>query len=72
MKATQQKSHIIYKRTAISLIFKDIFCFQRSSKSYSPILQIFEVPGSVSISQGNQGKNPIKNTYWQGDNHVKR
>jgi len=63
MRATQQKSHIIYKKNAISLVFKDIFCFQRNSKSYSPILQIFDGPGSVSISQGNQSPNSIEYIY---------
>jgi len=51
MKATHQKSHIIDKKNAISLVFKNIFCFQRSSKSYSPILQIFDDPGIISLFQ---------------------
>jgi len=39
MTVYQQKSHIINKKEPISLIFKDIFCFQNSSIVFSPILQ---------------------------------
>jgi len=63
MTAIQQKSHAIDKKNDISLMFKDIFCFQRSSKSYSPILQIFDNLGSISISQGNQSPNSIEYIY---------
>jgi len=59
----QQKSQIIIKREPISLKFKDVLCFQSSSKYISPILQIFDVPGSFSISQGNQSLNSIENIY---------
>jgi len=51
MTAIQQKSHAIDKKNDISLMFKDIFCFQSSSKSYSPILQIFDDPGIISLFQ---------------------
>jgi hypothetical protein len=68
---TEKKSNIIDEKNAISLLFIDIFFFQRSSKSYSPILQILDYPGSILFFQGNQGKNSIKNTYWKGGNYVK-
>jgi len=63
MSTGQQKSHIIYKKTAISLVFKDIFCFQSRIKYFFPILQIFDDPGSISISQGNQSPSLIKHPY---------
>jgi len=63
MIADQQKSQIIIKREPISLEFKGILCFQNSSRAFSPILQIFNNSGSISISQGNQRKNSIRNTY---------
>ena len=54
MTVNQQKSQIIDKKDTISLIFKDILCFQSTSKHISPILQIFDGPGSVSLFQGYQ------------------
>jgi len=63
MTSNQQKSYIIDKKDAISLIFKDIFCFQNSSKYFSPFLQMFDAPGSISIFQGNQSPNFIENIY---------
>lgn len=54
MTPNQQKSHIINKREVISLIFKDILCFQSCSKHISPILQIFNDSENISLSKGNQ------------------
>ena len=62
MTAKAQKSLIITKRETISLEFKGIFCFQSGSDYFSSILQIFDVPGSVSLSQGNQPQYFIKYT----------
>jgi hypothetical protein len=66
MTVNQQKLQMIDKRDAISLIFKDILCSQNSSKYISPILQIFNDPGSVSISKGNQSPKLYKTAFLGG------
>ena len=63
MTVGQQILLFIIKREPISLIFKDIFCFQNSSKYSFPILQIFDGPGSVSYFQSNQSPILIKHPY---------
>jgi len=63
MTVGQQKLQVINIREPISLKFKDVLCFQSIPKDSSPILQIFNNSGSISISQGNQRKNSIRNTY---------
>ncbi len=63
MTVYQQKSHIINKKEPISAKFKDVLCFQNSLKYISPILQIFDIPGSFSISQGSQSPNSIAYIY---------
>ncbi len=60
MTENQQKSQIINKREPISAKFKDILHFQSSSIVFSPILQIFDEPGSVSFFQSNQSPNSIE------------
>jgi len=63
MTANQKKSRFIEKKDAISLIFKDILCPQNSLKYFSPFFQIFDIPKSFFISQGNQSPNFIKHAY---------
>ena len=63
MTAYQKKLHIINKRDALSLKFKDVLCFQSSLRYFFPILQIFDAPGSISLFQGNQSPNSIEYIY---------
>jgi hypothetical protein len=56
MTANQQKSHIIDKRNALSLIFKDILCFQNSSNYIPPFPQNILIPMEVFRYQ--KGINP--------------
>lgn len=64
MTVNQQKSQIIKKREPISAKFKEILCSQNSSKYISPILEnILNIPGNISIFQGNQSANYIKLAY---------
>jgi len=63
MTTDQQKSQIINKRELISLELKGIFCFQSSSKYFSPILHIFNNPGRISLSKGNQSPNFYKSNF---------
>jgi len=63
MIANQQILLSIIKKDAISLIFKDIFCFHRSSEYFSPILQIFNAPGTILLSNGNQFPKLYKTSF---------
>ena len=63
MTVGQQETQNSVKRKFISLEFKGIFYFQDSSDYSSPILQTFDDLGGVSLFQGNQSKNSIRNTY---------
>ncbi len=63
MTVYQQKFHIIIKREPISLLFKDIFCFQSSLKYFSPILQIFNAPETILLSKGNQPPKLYKTSF---------
>jgi len=47
MTVYQQKSYIIDKKDAISLIFKDILCFQNSSRAFSSFFQNILMPLEV-------------------------
>jgi len=47
MTVYQQKSHIINKKEPISAKFKDILCFQSSSRVFSSFLQNILMPLEV-------------------------
>ncbi len=66
MIANQQILLFIIKREPISLIFKDIFCFQKSSRAFSSFLQIFNSPATISLSKGNQSPK-LHKTSFLGD-----
>jgi len=66
MIADQQILLFIDKINAISLIFKDILCFQSSSKSFSPIRQVFSSPETISLSKGNQSPKLYKTSFLGG------